>query len=378
LGFIQKEQLKLAHAEASFQTALKWSPATPRAHEGLVMVYEWQGRHEEANQAARKAIELEPGISIHHRQLAWLLARQGKFAEAETEYREELKLRQPPGRALSHNDLGWVLLRQGKSEEAQREFAEARRLSLTYLHANLAAEYATAGSFWEATQHLLADMQEKPENDASAMRAAMLQLLQGDRAGYEATCQKMLERLDDKMDAVVARRTLHSCLISQQPVGSPAQHERLVAQIGEGTSEFLTARELGLAAYRAGRWEDVLRHCRESRVLCDAESTKLPAQIAINLMIESAALHRLDRAADARGAYYESARQMDQACPYAPHYPGVAPLLAIVEEPSDPQAATRGDAAMVRGDWAEAAREYRVACRDLKADSYAWMKSIRG
>ena len=72
--------------------------------------------------AARKALELDPGLAEAHAQLADVLQKQWHWAEAESEYRRALDL--SPNDAFAHVGLANWLMCQGRIEEA---LAWARR-----------------------------------------------------------------------------------------------------------------------------------------------------------------------------------------------------------------------------------------------------------
>ena len=74
----------------------------------------------------RRSIELNGAFSDSHLELGALLARQGKWPEAERELARSIQL--DPGQARAHYELARVCLRLGKPEQAKAERAEYERL----------------------------------------------------------------------------------------------------------------------------------------------------------------------------------------------------------------------------------------------------------
>ncbi len=70
------------------------------------------------------------GTSTMHHNLGLTLANDRKYAEAEIEFREALKI--TPNSAVVHNDLGQALGNQGKFPEAETEFRQAIRIDPNY------------------------------------------------------------------------------------------------------------------------------------------------------------------------------------------------------------------------------------------------------
>jgi Flp pilus assembly protein TadD len=113
-------------AEAHFRESLAIKPQ-PAIYNDLGFVLERQGLTEEAAEAYRKAIKLEPGLASAHYNLGSSLARSGKLADAEKHLRTALKA--DPKSAAAHQELAQVLVRLGREDEARREMEMAKALS---------------------------------------------------------------------------------------------------------------------------------------------------------------------------------------------------------------------------------------------------------
>jgi TolB-like protein/DNA-binding winged helix-turn-helix (wHTH) protein/Flp pilus assembly protein TadD len=117
---------------AYFYEAIRKDPTFAPAYVGLASAYEQLGTvfvgappsetRPKVISAARKALELDPGLAAAHVLLANIYLRQWKWAEAEAEYRRALDLN--PNDAAAHLGLSDWLLCRGRTEEA---LAWARR-----------------------------------------------------------------------------------------------------------------------------------------------------------------------------------------------------------------------------------------------------------
>jgi Flp pilus assembly protein TadD len=109
-----------------------------------------QGKYPEAEQEFRKAIALKPVYYLSHSNLAMALNYQGRYPEAEAEYRLTIRLK--PDYAEARSNLGVVLWLTNRTEEAIGELRQAVRMdSLNPMfHYNLASVLKKAGSLSEA------------------------------------------------------------------------------------------------------------------------------------------------------------------------------------------------------------------------------------
>jgi Flp pilus assembly protein TadD len=101
-------------AEAHYRESLAIKPQ-PAIYNDLGFVLERQGLTDEAAEAYRYALKLDPKSATAHYNLGSSLARSGKFAEAESHLRIALKL---SPNAQTHTGLGIVLSELGRTDEA--------------------------------------------------------------------------------------------------------------------------------------------------------------------------------------------------------------------------------------------------------------------
>jgi Flp pilus assembly protein TadD len=105
---------ELEVAEAHYRDSLAIKPQ-PAIYNDLGFVLERQGLSDEAVEAYRKAIKLDPGSASAHYNLGSSLARSGQFAEAERHLRRALKT---SPNAQTYTGLGIVLWQTGRTDEA--------------------------------------------------------------------------------------------------------------------------------------------------------------------------------------------------------------------------------------------------------------------
>jgi len=154
---------KAADHAASFLRSGETSPrATPGrqfdVHLDLARVYDTQGDAESALAEYQKAIDAASAgrrvdnsrvpsarKALAHRRMGGTLDRLGRFAQAETHYREALQL--APNDALVWNDAGYSYHLQGRFDDAERSLRTAARLAPDdpRIQTNLGLTLAAAG-----------------------------------------------------------------------------------------------------------------------------------------------------------------------------------------------------------------------------------------
>jgi TolB-like protein/Flp pilus assembly protein TadD len=119
-----------------FQDAINKDPTFAPAYLGLALAYGDLGsimigappreQRAKAMTAARKALEVDPGLADAHVLLASMEQKQWQWAAAEAEYRQALELN--PNNAAAHDELAEWLLCQGRMAEALTWAQRAREL----------------------------------------------------------------------------------------------------------------------------------------------------------------------------------------------------------------------------------------------------------
>jgi hypothetical protein len=166
--------------------------------------------------------------------------------------------------------------------------------------------YHAAGRDWPAlAESEVALAEVAPNDDLSTihtMHAAAAFVLAEDEDGYREACRLMLEKHGRTTQPAYADRTVKSCCLSRRFDGDIAAVLRL-ADVAVTDQEqhswyvyFTLAR--GLAALRAGEWNDALRWARLTRDRApNFDVTAAPARL-----VEALAQRRLDRPEESRQA----------------------------------------------------------------------------
>jgi serine/threonine protein kinase/Flp pilus assembly protein TadD len=327
------------------RAAIALRPIDAEAYGQLGLALHRVGRIQDAAEIAaayRAAMRLDPMMPGPHLNLGLLLDELDQTDDAIANYREEIRLN--PKHGTAYLCLGWNLRERGDfegaadiydaaisiaaDEDARRQFQdrldEVRALELEAAggHDELANPeldgppalvgnaLACEGRYGLAARKYVEAAREHPDDSGIAVRAAFLLLASGDRPGYEAMCQQMLGRFgDDDASLVDARRTCWACTISAEVVGDQEAWLPLANRaLQDPEAPWLSFRERGFAAYRAGDWEGTLSFCRVSRTVDAVARPENRVSQTINRLLEAMALHRLGRPAEAQSAYDEAIR----------------------------------------------------------------------
>lgn len=120
----------------------------------------------------REAIRLNPNHAFAHNNLALLLHRKGKLAEAEVEFRKAIGL--APNLAQAFNNLGVVLAQQGKISQAVEAFSKAVALMPADAknHINLGMALEAGKESAQARIHFFRALEINADNDFARLRLA--------------------------------------------------------------------------------------------------------------------------------------------------------------------------------------------------------------
>jgi serine/threonine-protein kinase len=123
LGAVREEY---GEAEQLARKAVQLQARSPEAHAALGRILAYQKRASDGEKECREAIRLDPGLTLGHDGLAECLVEQRRFKEAEAAVREELRLDKDS--FYGHANLGAVLYKQNRYTEAEAELSAALRL----------------------------------------------------------------------------------------------------------------------------------------------------------------------------------------------------------------------------------------------------------
>jgi Flp pilus assembly protein TadD len=151
LGITARSQTMIwKRSESLWRRAVEVDPTCSLCESNLGSVVARPGRFPEAEEHVRRAIALRPDRPGPHENLGGIMLAQGRYHEAEEHFRRAATLH--PDRAASRNALGVALAYQGRDNEAEAEFRQAMRLSprLVDAPANLGVLYVRRGRYEEA------------------------------------------------------------------------------------------------------------------------------------------------------------------------------------------------------------------------------------
>ena len=142
--------------------AVSLDPAVPLTHIKLGKILAETGQRELAIAELARALELAPGNADASRELAEVLATQGKFAEAEKLYLESIRER--PTDWLGHLQLAFFYEDRARLAESERQLREAGKLAPENetVVRNLGRLYRLQGRYPEAVDQFLRAIQLQP------------------------------------------------------------------------------------------------------------------------------------------------------------------------------------------------------------------------
>jgi len=156
LGKLYWELGKPEEAEKEYREAIRLKPNEIKSpyllQESLVTALMVQGKYTEAEQEARSI----PEDRGPHFYLGRIFDKQGKFAEAEKEYREAIKLN--PDDYWIYGDLGIVLAREGKFKAAEDTILKGFRC--TFYYSDLYYQLGCCYALWGKKEKAIVSLQK--------------------------------------------------------------------------------------------------------------------------------------------------------------------------------------------------------------------------
>lgn len=148
--------------------------------------------------AYREATHAKPDFLRPTNRIAYLLASQERFAEAEPYF--QTVLRADPGNAVAHFNLGYTHDKRGQYDKAVHEFREATRLNPKIDRAwyGLGLAHAKLGRHREAAMALEQAATLQPMNQHAWYQLGMALHTTGNTARFEQVVMHLL-RFDPKM-----------------------------------------------------------------------------------------------------------------------------------------------------------------------------------
>jgi eukaryotic-like serine/threonine-protein kinase len=216
---------------------------------------------------ATVAVSIQPKSPSSYDPLVVALVGLDRVDDAVAEYRD--LIRHHPRGSPARNVMGILLAMQGKPDEAIEQWQEAIRLDPTNINArrNLVSMFVETGKLTQARVEVRALVELNPEDSAVQYQAAILQLtINPDGDVYRKVASAILSRFGGTDDQWVASQAARAGSLVP---GVTDHHEKLVAlaekSLAHAPREGWRMYVLGLALYRAGRYEGAIRKLSESR-----------------------------------------------------------------------------------------------------------------
>jgi tetratricopeptide (TPR) repeat protein len=165
-----------------------------------------------AIEAARGYLGRDPGFWKTRLLLADHLLAEGRYGEAEGEYRTVLALGEFPSRERAHalEGLGIALAETGRGAAAEEKYLEGLAVNplSVPLHFNLALQLSAGGDPARAAAHFVEALRLSPGNPRVLLALAEHLLRAGDPAGAAACFQEVEGRYPGSAEAFLARGRL--------------------------------------------------------------------------------------------------------------------------------------------------------------------------
>lgn len=189
-------QARLSTVLDEYVAVQRFNADRPEAYNNLGTLHADKGDWVQAEQALKKAIEIEPTLSVSSLNLADLYRAMGREGEAQLLIRAVLK--REPGHVMAHHALGLSLLRLHRLDEALPSLRQAAHLAPD--NPRLAYAYALAldalGQRRSAIALLEASAAKRPDD-----RDTLQALVAWCRASADLACTARHRKLLDQLDS---------------------------------------------------------------------------------------------------------------------------------------------------------------------------------
>jgi serine/threonine-protein kinase len=249
-----------------YRTALALRPGTVAVHYALGGLYLGLRRWDQSIAEYEQAVRLDPENAWCHTRLGFTLAWKGSGDEAIAQFRTALRL--DPSLGWAHYFLAIALDNKGSLDEAAVEFEAVARLlpeKRSEARQRRRGLLLRLGRAAEVRADWREELAARPPAHDDWFGYAELCLFLGDEAEYRRARHGLLAQFGSTTDRAVAERVGRTCLLLPPPEDELRQAvaliERSVAGGRAGHERsypyFLFAE--GLARYRQGRWDDVVK-----------------------------------------------------------------------------------------------------------------------
>jgi arylsulfatase A-like enzyme/Flp pilus assembly protein TadD len=188
-------ELKAANwkaAQDALERSLKLNPNFDQAMTALARAYHQQNQDEQALQWVEKAIEANPKNLRAWYQKGWISVKADPDG-AMVAFEKALEIQ--PGFAMAHRDLGMILLQKGRYKEAATHLEQAAELGLAHakLYNFLGIAYSRTGRYQDAVNVYTKALDKEPDFAEAHLNLSYayekLNRPQSARLQYEAACK---------------------------------------------------------------------------------------------------------------------------------------------------------------------------------------------
>jgi tetratricopeptide (TPR) repeat protein len=124
--------------------------------------------------------------------------------------------------------------------------------------------YASQRQWDKAVADYARVIESRPVDDGATVEYACLLLLSGDAAGYRRFCRHLIEQYEQSTKGPLSYSAINICGLAPGAIADPARLVSWAQTWMERQPHAGWARNrLGIALYRAGRWEEAVRRLRE-------------------------------------------------------------------------------------------------------------------
>jgi predicted O-linked N-acetylglucosamine transferase (SPINDLY family) len=252
---------RLAQAEVIYRQILAQEPCHPDALHLLGVAAHQGRRHDIAVELIRKAIDIDPSVSIYHNNLGEALRPLQRWDEAVTAYERALALN--PDYAEAYNNLGLALHAQGHVNEAITAYQKALALQPDFeTHYHLGTAFKDQARLPEAIVEYRQALGFKPDFPDAYNDLGAALTRQGQLTAAVAAYKQVLAL---KPDSAEAQYNLGNVLTQQRkPAEAIAAYRRAIHLDSDYVDAYLN---LGNALQKAGQLAHAIATYRRALVL---------------------------------------------------------------------------------------------------------------
>jgi tetratricopeptide (TPR) repeat protein len=258
LGVVFDHEGKRDEAMAQYRKALELDSDYPEAHNGIGLLLDAEGKTEEAKDHYRQAIASRPSFAEAHNNLGAIFDLEGKSGEAIAEYEKALALR--PDFADARKNLGVVLAREGRRDEAEAQYRQALATKPDYAdaHNNLGVILARTGKTEEAISHYMKALASRPDY-AEAHANLGHELLRSGK--LEEAYSHLARALDVDVKLVEAQADMGTLLAAQGKFEESRMHLEESLRLSPNQPD--VHNNLGFVLLRLGQIDKAIVECNE-------------------------------------------------------------------------------------------------------------------